>query len=220
MNRRRRRRGEGGDSRAQDVGLRVLRRHHPVRRLGVDDGRRGRDRAAGLLDARPQAAQRPDLGHAEELVLIDGDGEADMRRGIDQRLARFLEHAQVRDGGRQHGAEFLRLGGAGIVVDAAVGLEQHARHAEREEMRQRLRHRGLQRLDRHAQPAGAGEDGRRIDAEGEAELASASTRRDVSVRHSQSTPAGFADARRRRWTLPSGSRRGRAFSASCVAGRP
>ena len=40
----------------------------------------------------------------------------------------------------------------------------------REEMGQRLRHRGLQRLDRHAQPAGAGENRRRVDAEGEAEL--------------------------------------------------
>ena len=114
--------------------------------------------------------KRADLGHRQELVLVDAEREADMRRGIDQRLARLLEHPEMGDRGSQHDAEFLRLGGAGIVEDAAVGLEQHTRHAHREEMRQRLRHRGLQRLDRHAQTAGAGEDRRRIDAEGQIEL--------------------------------------------------
>ena len=91
---------EAGDRGAQDVGLGILRRHHAVGRFGMDCRRRGRDRAR-LLHPRPELAQRPDLGHRQELVLIDAERKADMRRGVDQRLARLLEHPQMRDRARR-----------------------------------------------------------------------------------------------------------------------
>ena len=114
----------------------------------MNRGRAGRY-GADFDQSRPELAQRPYLGHRQELVLVDADGKADVRRGIDKRLARILEEPEVSGGGCQHRAEFLGLGRAGVVVDAPVGLEQDAGHAEREEMRQRLRHRRLQRFDGH-----------------------------------------------------------------------
>ena len=115
-----------------------------------------------------------------------------MRCGVDQRLSCLFEHAQVRDGGGERNAELLRLRRAGIVEDAAVAFEQDAGQAEREEMRQRLRHRGLERLDRHAQPAAAGQDRRRVDAERYAEPG----RIDAALSHQRHQPVDAGAARR------------------------
>ena len=123
-----------------------------------------------LLDRVPKLAKRADLDDGRQGVLPGSESEAHMRRGVDQRLARLLEHAQMADRASQHDAEFLRVGRARIVDDAAVGFQKHCRCADREEVRERLRHRSLKRLDRHMQAAGAGENRTGIDAEGKAEL--------------------------------------------------
>ena len=72
------------------------------------------------------------------------------------------------DGAGYHCAKLLRFGRAGVVEDASIRLQQNTRHPKCEEMRQRLRHRGLQCLDRHAQPPGSGENRSGIDAKGDA----------------------------------------------------
>ena len=130
----------------------------------MDDGDRRGDRA-GLLRLCPKFSHGANLGERKKLVLIDAQRKADMRRCIDQRLACFLEHPQMRHGGREHDAKFLRFGGARIVKYPAIGLEQNAGNAKPEEMGKRLRHRSLQRFDRHAQAAGSGKYRRRVDPE-------------------------------------------------------
>ena len=132
------------------------------------DGRDGGRNGADFLNLRPELAQGPDLGHRQELVLIDAHCKSDMRRSVDQCLSRILEQPQMSDGGRQHRTEFLRLGRAGVVENATVGLQQHARNAEGKKVSKRLRHGSLQGFDRHEQPACSGKDRGRVDPEAKA----------------------------------------------------
>ena len=157
-------------------------------------GTGGSDRL--LLDRGPQRRSARILTIVEQRVLVGGEREADMGRGIDERLARLLEHAQMADRRGEHDAEFLRLRRAGIVDDAAIGFEEDRRRAHREEVGQRLRHRRLQRLERHAKAPGAGEDGGRIDAEGEAEPGRIDTASCGRASPSSRPRRGWPDGRR------------------------
>lgn len=151
-------------------------------------GRRGN--AAGLLQASPEAAQRPELGDGQELVLIDGDGKTDMRGGVDNRLARFLEQAEMARCDGQHGAQLLRLRCTGIVVDAAIGFQHDPRQVGGEEPGQRLRQGCLERCQRHAQAAGSGQRCRGIDPQREAQC----LRVDVARAHVIDEPVGTGAA--------------------------
>ena len=88
-------RGKAGDGGAQDVGLGVAARSscETTSRHGCWPCEGGIEHVS--CTTRPEPAQRPDLGDRQELVLVDAEREADMRRGIDERLPRLLEHAQI-----------------------------------------------------------------------------------------------------------------------------
>ena len=84
---------------------------------------------AGLLDARPQRAQRAELGDGQELVGVGGEPEFDhAARGIERDAGAF-QRAQISDRDREHIGQLLRLRAAGVVDDAAVGGGERAREA-------------------------------------------------------------------------------------------
>ena len=104
----------------------------------MDDGGRSGN-GTRFEDARPKPPYGPQLGDRHELVLIDCEGEADMRCGIDEGLARFRKKPEMGDRRSHHKAEFLRFRGPGIVKHPPIRFQQDAGHVEREEMRQGLR---------------------------------------------------------------------------------
>ena len=123
--------GECRDRRAQHVHIGVALRQHPPRGVGGDEQRFWR-KAAGLLDPRPQQAQRAEFGHGQELVGVGGKPRIDHALRIFERHAGALDRAQIGDAGREHEGQLLHFRSAGIMDHPAVGsreraLESHAR---------------------------------------------------------------------------------------------
>ncbi len=72
-----------GERRAQQIVPGVATRHHPPRRLGVNQ-RRLRGEAAGLLNPRPKPAQRAEFGDAQQFVGVRREAKAqEPARGLD-----------------------------------------------------------------------------------------------------------------------------------------
>ena len=70
---------ERGQRRPQHVHPGIALGHHRQRRLGMHDGRAAVRLTEDLGDPRPQPTQRPDLGDGQELVVVGGQPEADLR---------------------------------------------------------------------------------------------------------------------------------------------
>ena len=185
------------------------------------DRSRGRRHRALLLDFCPEFPERPDLGDRQELVLVGRERKSDMRRSVDQGLPRPLRKAGGARRRLQHRAEFLGLRCSGIVIDAAVRLEDHARDSHGEEMCERRRHRRLQGLDGRGQAPGAGEYRRGIDTERKTETGRIGRAAGESRATSQSPTTRLEGcASTLRWTRLSGTPSRTAASASSVTGNP
>ena len=115
--------GDDRDGRPQHVHVRIAPRHHPPGGLGSDQGGRRRE-PASLLDARPELAQRAQLGDGQELIGIGGEAEIDHAAGGIEGDPAGFQRTQIFHSRCQHVGELLRLRAAGIVDDAAVGSRE------------------------------------------------------------------------------------------------
>ena len=113
------RRRKDRDGGAQQIVPRIIRGHHAPGGFGVDQRRRGSE-AAGLLDARPQGAQRAELGDAGEFIGVGGEPEHQHFSRDVEVQASVGEGAQIGEAGRERVAELLRLRPARRMDDAGV----------------------------------------------------------------------------------------------------
>ena len=86
----------------------------------MDDSRTAVRIADNLRDSRPQPSQRPDLGDCQELIVVGGQPETDLRQGLVHRQAGFGEHPQVGHRGGDAAGELPRRVGAEIVERGPV----------------------------------------------------------------------------------------------------
>src|ERR687890_947820 len=96
--------------------------------------------AAGLLDPRPETAQRPEFRNGEELVRIGDSQEGERLAGCVERMALRFESAQVAQARRQHGSELLRLARTRFMIDASVRQEGTAGKALSGQVMERIAH--------------------------------------------------------------------------------
>ena len=97
--------------------------HHSPGALGLH-GRRAGLEAAGLLDARPEDAERSELRELDELLGVGREPEGDHAAGVLGRDARLAQRAQEGDARREREGELLRGRPAGRMDAAGVGDEE------------------------------------------------------------------------------------------------
>ena len=112
-----------GDRSAQHVQVRVAPGHHPPGALGLHGGRAGLE-AAGLLDPRPEDAERPELGDLDEFLRVGGEPEGDHAAGFVGSDPSVAERAQEGDARREREGELLRRRPARRMHAARVGHEE------------------------------------------------------------------------------------------------